>query len=140
MPKKHELYCGNRLKMFRRRTGMTREDLVHESGDAVSAKTIQRWESQGIPVGVNLKQLEKVCEGLQLENGLEDLEKVGNAYLKGLTRDIVQERLEEASGDMEAREIVAIIKFVEEESKKEPDTEEPDADTYDPLKDLVEDN
>ena len=124
MSKKHELYCGNRLRMFRRRSGMTREDLAYQSDKAVTASTLYRWESNGIPVNVNLKQLKCICDALQLSNGLEELEKVGNAYLKGLTLDIVQERLETAAEDMKAREIIKIVEFIEKQEESDEESKE----------------
>ena len=124
MPKKHELYCANRLKMFRRRSEMTREDLVCESDNAVSVSTLHRWESNGIPANVNLKQLQCICDALRLSNGLEALEKVGNAYLKGLTLDIVQERLEAAAEDMKAREIIKIVEFIDKQEESDEESEE----------------
>ena len=70
----------------------------------------------------------------------EDLEKVEIGYLESLTLEVVQERLENAAGDMKANEIGKIFEFINKRQETEPGTEAEDAaEHYDPLKDLVED-
>lgn len=134
----HELYCGKRLKQHRRKLNFTRDDLEFETAGEVSARTIWRWERQGIPVNVQIKKLEAVCKALQLRNGLEDLEKVEPDYLNSLTLDIVQNRLETGADEIKANEIVKIFEFVSKRQDEEPDADDPTKAPYDPLKDLVE--
>jgi transcriptional regulator with XRE-family HTH domain len=131
----HEIYSGKRLKRFRRKRNWTRDDLEYETVGEVTVSTLLRWETHGIPVNVNIKKLEQVCKALEIT--LEDLEKVETEYLQALTLDIVQERLETAADDMKGNEIVKIFEFIDKRKESEPETES-DAQTYDPLKDLVE--
>lgn len=134
----HEIYSGKRLKRFRRRQNWTRDDLEYEAAGVVSARTIFNWETHGIPGNVQKKKLEAVCKALTIK--LEDLEKVETEYLRSLTMDVVQERLEAAAAeDMKANEIVKIVEFINKREEAEPDTESEDTEVYDPLKDLVED-
>lgn len=134
----HEYYSGKRLKRFRRKKNWTREDLEYECDGEVTARTILSWENNGIPVNVQKKKLEAVCNALEIT--LEDLEKVETDYLQALTLDIVQERLENAAAeDMKANEIVKIVEFINKRQESEPEAEtEGIAEGYDPLKDLVE--
>ena len=133
----HEIYSGKRLKRFRRKRNWTRDDLEFETGGEVSARTLIRWEKDGIPAHIQIKKLESVCKALNIT--LEDLEKVEIGYLESLTLDVVQERLENAAEDMKAQEIGKIFEFIQKQEPDASDTTDVDADVYDPLKDLVED-
>lgn len=135
----HEFYSGKRLKRFRRKLNWTLDDLEFESGGVVTARTLGSWERQGIPVSVNITKLAAVAKALQLPRGLEDLEKVETAYLQELTLDIVQDRLETAADDVKAAEIVRIFEFIDKRKDAEGG-DEPDAQTYDPLQDMIEDD
>ena len=136
----HELYSGKRLKRHRRKLNWTRDDLHFETGGEVTVQTIFNWETYGIPANVQIKKLKIVAKALQLPKGLEDLENVEIDYLNDLTLDIVQDRLETAAEDVQAREIVKIFEFIQKRQDAEPDTHEPTEQPYDPLKDLVEDD
>ena len=136
----HAIYSGKRLKRFRRKRNWTRGDLEFETAGDVTARTIFNWETHGIPENVQKKKLEAICKALTIT--LEDLEKVETEYLRSLTLDVVQDRLETASAeDMKANEIVKIVEFINKRQEVEPETEVEDtAEGYDPLKDLVEDD
>ena len=136
----HEFYSGKRLKRFRRKKNWTRDDVEFETAGEITARTLFSWETYGIPAKVPGKKLEAVCKALEIT--LEDLEKVETEYLQALTLDVVQERLEQVSAaeDMKANEIVKIVEFINKRQESEPEPEtESTAETYDPLKDLVED-
>ena len=134
----HELYSGKRLKRFRRKSNLTRDDLEFEVAGEVTARTIGNWERLGIPATVEIKKLQAVCKALNIT--LEDLEKVETDYLQALTLDIVQERLETAADEMKANEITRIFEFINKRREAEPDPDDTTEQPYDPLKDLVEDD
>ena len=135
---KHENYSGKRLKQFRRKRNWTRDDVEFETAGEVTARTLFNWEKEGIPANVQKKKLEAVCKALEIT--LEDLEKVEIGYLESLTLEVVQERLENAAGDMKAQEIGKIFEFINKRQEDEPEPESEDvAEGYDPLKDLIDD-
>ena len=87
--------------------------------------------------GCPKKKLTAACDALGI--GLEDLEKVRMGYLKNLTLDIVQDRLETSAAELKPREIKAFVDFMNTQEAEDTEAESDEQEVYDPLKDLVED-